>query len=216
MKLQKLFLLLCGSLLLISGCFQNPIQDPIQITKYCPKENPILASSFLSNWDMYEIYRDQDVVINSSIYNVNGGVILFIAIFNNTREDISTTNYSITLTDGKDKKPIRMLERSDLIALKSKYLTGSSGSLQDQLIQNTVDTAMKTVNLSTKDKIIEVINQGINNYFSFRPIYAGKTRQGIICLIPDFNLEFPLNLTIKINNKTFITQFIRTEVEQNN
>ena len=61
---------------------------------------------------------------------------------------------------------------------------------------------MGALDAPTKGKLAQIIQYGIDNYFSYRPIYKGEQRSGILCFIPNFKLEYPLTLRVKIQKKT--------------
>jgi hypothetical protein len=101
-----------------------------------------------------------------------------------------------------------MLTRDDLVAVRNRLSGVSNRAFQDQLIDLTITNVMKVANVPTKDQMIALLNQAIENYFEFRPIYARETRQGFICFLPHFNLEYPLTLTLKVKKREINVRFM--------
>jgi hypothetical protein len=204
-KQKILYLPLLGSLLLLLGC----TQAAIEAVNYEPViDQPAITTAVVSS-EVFAEYTAADFRLTAALFEYNNVLALSLEIRNLTGEDLSAGDYSISMTDGRDRKPIIMLSRQDLISTKAKVAgTGGSGPIQDQLIQATVDTLMNTINQPTKEKLIRIIDQGIDNYFSFRPVYANERRGGVLCFVPDFKLEFPLAVTVKINQEPYVIKFL--------
>jgi len=157
----------------------------------------------------YAEFDTPNYKINAVVYEYSSVVVAELIILNRTKGDVGSDQYSVELTDGRDYKPVRLLTRDELIAIKSRYSGGGKpGSMQDQLIESTMNTVMNTLNVPTKDRLISYINQGIDNYFAFRPVYAGESRQGVLCFLPDFKLEYPLTIRVKLKEEKAEFRFL--------
>jgi len=197
------------SLLILLAVFTfGCAQVPLDISRFEPViDQPSLKIATIKN-EPFVIYEDPDYRIAAGLYEYNQVFALSLEIANNTGDDLLPADYSVSLVDGRDLKPIKIFTRQDLMAAKAKLSgTGSSGALQDQLIQATIDTIMNTTNSPTKQKLIGIIEKGIDEYFAFRTIYAGDKRSGAICFLPDFKLEYPVTLTVKVKGKPIAFRF---------
>jgi len=56
--------------------------------------------------------------------------------------------------------------------------------------------------------MLKGLDDAIDNYFSFRAIYAREKREGILCFMVDFKLEYPITLMIKIKDKVAWIRFL--------
>ena len=174
---------------LLLGC----AQVPPEVNRFSPLENKL---------------ENADVTGRAILYEYNSVLVLYVELSNKTARDITAKEYTIELSDGRDLKPVKMLKRSDLEEVKAKYSGGGAqGAIQDQLIAASMNNIMNAVNVPTRDKLISIIERGIDEYFEFRPLYAGEQRKGVLCFLPEFKLEYPLTLTIKERGKTLAVQF---------
>lgn len=204
----KLLLVALASLALF-GC----AQVSLKITEYKPQNIELKpVESFIKDINYFSLQDDPSFEVNATIYEYNNIISLLISIKNKTKQDLEPENYSISLADGRDYKPIKMLSRDDMLAIRAKYAGVSKGAIQDQVIEATMSNALKVANMPTKEKVIDLMTLGINKYFSFRKIYSSETREGVICFIADFNLEYPLTLSIKINDRILPFYFMPEKV----
>lgn len=175
---------------------------PLDVSRFDPAIDPSGdVKAVIVNDEVYAVCESPENKITAALFSYNTIFVLSIDIENRTGRDILPGEYSVSLADGRDLKPIRMLSRQDLILAKSKDSSGYGGGIQDQLIQATMDAVMNRMNVATKQKMYNMIDQGINGYFSFRPIFARDHRNGILCFLPDFVLEYPITLKVKIRGK---------------
>ncbi len=191
-------------LLLLSGAFLlGCAQAPLDVVRFDPVLDRKEIKTAIIAGETFAEYETPDFRVSTAVFEFNGVIANSLEIRNNSDTDLPPTEYSFSLADGRDQKPIKMLSRQDLIATRAKLAGGGGGgNIQDQLIQATVDTIMNTINTPTKAKLINIVDEGVKNYFSFRPVYAKESRSGIVCFIPDFQLEYPLTLTVKIRGET--------------
>lgn len=205
MKLKFILILILLSCFLLFGCEQVPLQ----ITYFTPHNTKAqVIPSFFSEMDLYKLHEDEDFEIYANICEYNNILTMIMSIKNKTKVDLEPENYSITLTDGRDFKKIKMLTREDILNIRTKYAGNKNAAIQDQVIEATVNNALKVTNVSTKAKMVQLIDLVINNYFSFRPIFANETRRGILCFLNDFKLEYPLGIMLKIKTKILIFYFV--------
>lgn len=206
MKIRLGIILILVLLVGLFGC----TQITLKITKYAPQDmdniNIETSPSFISDLVFYKLHSDPSFEINANIYEFNNILSLLISIKNKTGKDLEPSEYSISLVDGRDLKKIKMLTLQNLLDIRARY-TGSKGAIQDQVIETTVSSALRVANVPTKEKLIELIDLGVNNYFSFRPIYSKETRQGVLCFIPSFKLEYPLGIMVKIKSNDYAFYF---------
>lgn len=179
---NKLWLpFVCCLLPLIFGC----AQVPLDINYFVPAPGQPGIKTVVYNGGDYSDLQSANYTVDASPYEYNTIIALLLVVENKSGVDVQPADYTISLTDGRDLKPLKMLTRDDLIAIKAKYSGGgsggSSGAIQDQLINNSMNMIMNTVNVPTKDKLINIINQGIDNYFAFRPVYARE--KGAACFV---------------------------------
>jgi hypothetical protein len=185
--------------LALLGCAQAPLETNRYNTVL---DQPGLKTTMIGN-DVFAQFENPDYRLTAAVFEFNGVIALSLEIRNKTAADLTAADYAVKLADGRDRKPVKMLSRADLVATKTKLSGGSGGSnIQDQLIQATVDTILNSVNTPTKNKLINIVDEGIKNYFSFRPVYAQGKRSGVVCFLPDFQLEYPLTLTVKVRGET--------------
>lgn len=204
MKKQFIILLCLVCAPFLCGC----AEVPLEISRFDPVVDRPEVKLVLINNEPQAVFEDDKYKITAGLYEYNTIFALILAIRNETDKDLPADDYSIRLADGRDLKTIRMLTRQDLMATKSKYSSGGgSGGFQDQLLQATMDTLMNTLNVSTKQRLIKIIDQGIEQYFAFRPIYANDKRDGVLCFLPDFKLEYPITLIIKIRDEKVEMRF---------
>lgn len=188
----------------IFGCAQMPLE----IIKYLPQNaGSKLEPSFIQDLNLYNVYEDNNFDVDANVYEYNNIIALLIAVKNKRAEMLSPEDYSIGLADGRDLKPVRMLSRQELLNIKLKYTSNDRGAITDQAIEATMGNVMKIANFPTKEKMAELIDLGANNYFSFRPIYQGEIRQGILCFMPDFKLEYPLTVQVKLPGKVLALKY---------
>jgi hypothetical protein len=200
---NKPWLILLSLSLLLFGC----AQVPLDLQKFDPAADLPQKTVFQKDNETYLAFEDKTAKVSTAIYEYNTVIVIPLEITNKTGQDIANAEYTITLADGRDRKTVKLISRDDLVKIKGKYSGGGSSALQDQVIETTITSLMNAVNLPTKDRLIKIIDQGIDQYFEFRPIYARETRSGVLCFIPDFKLEYPLTLSLKIKGEPIDLQF---------
>ncbi|MFA4858553.1 MAG: hypothetical protein WC901_07215 [Candidatus Margulisiibacteriota bacterium] len=205
-------LVLLAAIGLSLGLLGCTTQRPANLIEFSPKGCTVEATdTFITDFDAFPVYKSKEFEVVASVYEYNLVLGLIVAIKNNTTKDLTPTDYTIGLADGRDLKPIKMLSREDLIIVRDKVAGVSNRALQDRLIDTAYNNAMKVANMPTKDQLLALLNMSIEKYFSFRPIYAGKTRQGLLCFVSDFTLEYPLTLKMRVKKQSFTVEFEKVE-----
>lgn len=199
-KIERAALILLAMLLFV-GCAQVSTYKAI---KYEPLAVPGKTTCYIDKEITFACHSGDKIKISAAMVGYNNYLVAStIRITNHTGSDIEPGEYSVDLYDGKDLKPVRELTRDELQNVKNTVAGGpGSGAIQDQIINTSVNTIMGALDAPTKNKLAHIIQYGIDNYFSYRPIYKGSERNGILCFIPNFKLEYPLTLRIKIQKKT--------------
>jgi hypothetical protein len=193
-------------LLFVTGCSQ--VQTPIEAKYYMPLTAGTNQRTFTLDKEIYVSAEAKSGNITLKLFEYNSALALSMSIQNKTFQDIEPNEYSFELFDGRDLKPVKMLSREDLIKIKAKLSGGGSNAIQDQVINVAMTNAMNAVNMPTKDKLIKLMDEAISKSFAFRPIYHREIREGVICFLPNFALEYPLTLIVKINEEKTTFKFL--------
>lgn len=202
--MKYLAILLLLSVVFISGC---ATQVPIEIARFDPQVKGTTQTTFEYLDETFVSAEADDLTIKTALFEYNSAIALTIALTNKTIENIQPSDYSIQLFDGRDMKPLKLLTRDDLAKIRARYTGGIPGAIQDQVIEATMTNVMNAVNMPTKDKLIKLIDYAIDNYFEFRPIYRGETREGFLCFLHNFKFEYPLTLVIKHRGEATYIKF---------
>jgi len=192
---------------MIFGCAQVATYN---VTELKPANLPGKTSEYMGQKLTYAVYAGDNFRAAAAGLEYNNYIIAFnIRLINLTTKDVEGGQYKIELFDGRDMKSVRLLTRDELQAVKNTMAGGSSsGAIQDQLINTSVNTVMSAIDAPTKNKLVGIIQYGVDNYFSFRPVWARDKRDGILCFMPNFKLEYPLTLRIRYKNRTADLKFI--------
>lgn len=205
MPMKKQLLLLLLFIPLLYGCGGTPIK----VTRY----DPIVLSEYLTvftqNGEKLVRYQDINYKVETALFEYNNIMLMPIEITNNTKTIIMPDDYSLSLYDGRDFMPIKMLTRQEIMKVKAQYESGKSGgSLQEQAIQGTLSLMMHALQPSDRSLIMKGLDKAIDDYFEFRPIYPLETRKGILCFFVDFKLEYPLSLNVNIKDEDISIEFL--------
>lgn len=194
---------------LLTGCAKTPIE----VMRFDPINDTPDTKILVKNNETFISKRSKTFKVTSALFESQSIMIMPLEIVNYTGEDIQTSEYSVSLHDGRDMKQLKMLGRDELVAVKNK-LEGNpgAGGFENQIINTTVNTVMGMTNLSSKEYIIKSIADAIDNYFSFRPIYTREKREGILCFIIDFKPEYPITLVVKIKDEDFYFRFMPRKI----
>jgi hypothetical protein len=191
-------------MLLFCGC-----AAPVKINRFDPVADRPDLKTFIRDNETYLSFEDKHYRVTAALFEYNSVVVLPLEITNKTGADIEPQEYSVSLHDGRDLKLIKMLKRGDLIAVRGKIEGKSYGKgLEGMAIDATVNALMDAANVNTQKTMIKGLDHAINDYFSFRPVYAHETRQGLLCFLVDFRLEYPLTLILKIRQERIPLRFL--------
>jgi len=189
------------------GCARAPMSA--QINRFDHQLQPPYTKTFIKDGETYVSYENVNYKISTALFEYQSIIVLPLEIFNHTASNIWLDEYAVSLYDGRDLKPIKMLTRTDLQAARSKIGGGgSSGGIEQQLIESTLNAIMEAANVTTKNTMIKSIDIAIDNYFEFRPIYAGEKRGGILCFLVDFKMEYPITLMVKLKGEEIRLKFM--------
>jgi hypothetical protein len=125
--------------------------------------------------------------------------------------DIEASDYSIVLTDGMDYKPMQLISREVVIEYRRKISTGQeikSGNSMLDLGLNQLSGMIRGMGGSGYAQFLQSVDWAVEHYFSFRPIYARKTREGVLCYYADFILEYPLTLRLNLRGRRIDFRFV--------
>ncbi|MFH0887048.1 MAG: hypothetical protein V1843_02650 [bacterium] len=189
-------------LLPIAGLILGCNAAPLEFNRFDPVIYPPYMKTVIQDNEKYVSYEDTKYKVNTVVLEYQGILLTNIVIDNKTARDIDAKDYSIQLCDGRDYKPLKMVSRKDIAAIKATYTgNASGGNIQDQAIAAASAALLEIFQPSSKSQIIQGLDKAIDNYFSFRPIYAHESRSGIISFVADFKLEYPLTFIIKLENE---------------
>ena len=193
-------------LLLLVGCGA----PPYEINRFEPQDDTGLTRVVLKGGEKYLAFEGKNIDISAALFEYNNIVVLPLTILNKTNKTIMPQDYSLGLYDGRDHKPIKLVTRDDL----AKFRAGISGKgspaipLENQAVQVAFSAIAGIIQPSEKEAIVKGMDVAINNYFEFRPIWAREAREGILCFLVDFKLEYPLTLEIKIEGQPVWLRFL--------
>jgi len=190
--------------IIVGGC-----GTPIEINRFDPiTEMPGVKSFTLDN-EIYASNANAHYRVAAALFEYNSVMVMPLEITNKTGRNIEPGQYSVSLHDGRDLKTIRLLTRKELVTVKGKLEgNGSGGGLEGMALEATVNALMTAANVPTKNVMIQGLNHAINDYFSFRPVYDHETRNGLLCFLVEFKLEYPITLIVKIHGEPFKLKFM--------
>jgi hypothetical protein len=200
-KIKFIFLLL--PLFILCGC-----AAPLEINRFQPAPGqPDLTVITQANEDHLR-HTDPDYTVTAVLFEARNVFVLSLAIQNRTNSRIDPADYSVGLHDGRDLKPLQQFSRDDIINFKIAYESGKPIRTGDAAVDAALTTVVKVFDPSSRSELIKNLNQAIEDYFSFRPLYPKETREGILCYHADFRLEYPLSLLVRLKEKTIAFKWL--------
>ncbi len=200
---KKKYTALLLPLLVFCGC-----AAPLEINRFqAAPAQPDLTVVTKDNEDHLR-YADPDYVVTAALFEAKNVFVLSLEIENQTGTQINAQDYSVALCDGRDLKPLLQFSREDIINFKLAYESGQPIKTGEPAVDAALTTVGKLFQPSSRTEALKSLGQAIENYFSFRPLYPGETREGILCYHADFKLEYPLSLLVKIKEKTIAFKWL--------
>ena len=205
MKFKYILLLGLAAIVLV-GCSSAPYE----INRFEPQDDAAPTRVVMKDGEKYLAFEGKNIDISAALFEYNNIIVLPLTMVNKTNKTIPAEDYSLGLYDGRDYKPIKLVTRDDL----SKFRAGMSGKgtavipLENQAVQVAFSAIAGVIQPSEKDAIVKGLDVAINDYFEFRPIWAGEARKGILCFLVDFKLEYPLILEITMEGKPIRLRFL--------
>ncbi len=136
-----------------------------------------------------------------------------IEIKNKTARDVASSEYSIVLSDGRDRKPITPLSAASLREIRDRVDEGGGGVKlygPEKALEGAVNALIAPISPSSGKTVKAALDVILERYFAFRPIYAHETRKGLLTNLLDFPLEYPLDLTVTVRGERSDFQFMPT------
>ncbi|MBN2057766.1 MAG: hypothetical protein JW782_03115 [Candidatus Saganbacteria bacterium] len=213
--MKRSFWLIPVILLALYGC-SSP---PVEVNRFDPVAGGPFISTLDKNGEIYASYIDPEIQLVTTLYEYNSIIVMPLTIVNRTDHDIGPADYSLSLCDGRDFKPVRMLDRNDLVNVKGKLEgkgTDFGSGIEGMALAATVNAFEDLTNQPSTKMMVKGINQAINDYFEFRPVYASEARTGLLCFLVDFKLEYPLTVRLKVKDKLIDIRFLPRPKKEGN
>ena len=165
--------------------------------------SPPNIKPFTKNDTPYFTDENKYYTITFSLVGHEGVMIVPLEIKNKTGTDIGAQEYRGALYDGRDRLPLKLIGREDLETIVNQLLNPKGFSLSNPSIQGAFSSIDSLIKLPANSSLGNDVRNIANNYFVFRPVYAGSTRSGYLAFFHAFKLEYPLTLEIIINGKAY-------------
>ncbi|MBU0629847.1 MAG: hypothetical protein KKC80_02880 [Candidatus Margulisbacteria bacterium] len=190
---------------LISSC-ANP---PVEIDSYQPVNRSANEKIEPLN-NLLSIKHDNaDYAVTAFLTGAENVVVVYLKIENKTGSDLTAADYSVKLTDGRDRLPLQLISREVVIAYRAREEGHKieSGNPMVDLALSQLGNITRSMGSSQLAQFLRSIDWAIEHYFAFRPIYAHQTREGVLCYSANFIREYPLTLEVIINDLTIDFDF---------
>lgn len=214
---KKIFILLVGFeiVLCLSGCSKSvPIMAAL-VPQAVGSEQTIGEQ----NGEQYIAYQSDEYNISAHLYGKVSMFGLALRIENKTDNTIGTAEYSVGVYDGRDHKPLKIIDRDKVIVYRNKLASGGSLKTGNSMVDYSmgqITGLFQSMTRSEASVYLSYIDWAVNNYYSFRPIYAHEAREGILVAETDFMPEYPIVIVVKIGNKDIQFRFVPPAEEKNN
>lgn len=148
----------------------------------------------------------------SALYEYKGIYVAEVEMTNKTNINVQPGEYSVALSDGNDRLPFTMISAETIQRIRDGVKGEKDGNLGLQEAEQRVLDAAVSIFQSMKPSDAELLKKSlgmvIDQYFAFRPLWAGQTRKGLIAFQPGFRLEFPLRLSLAIKGDKMEIVFV--------
>jgi hypothetical protein len=190
MKLRYFGLLLFFPLL--AGCSgSGKLPDITRYDLYKPTETKKITK-----------LQEEFYVLTLAFFEHRGLIVVPLDIQNKTGQEITAEEYSFELTDGRDHLPLKLITRSELEVIRQKMSGSKNGfDLMNPSVQGAFNALDSLVSFPANSILSGQLENAIKSYFSLRPIYAHETRKGFLAFYHDFELEYPLLLSVKLKDE---------------
>ena len=184
---------------------------PVKIIRYEPVAISPREMVAVRGGEKYLDYMDEDYEISAALHGSENVFVISLRLMNKTAQDLKASEYSIGMTDGLDYKPLQLISREVVIEYRRKISTGQdikSGNSMLDLGLNQLSGMVRGIGRTEFSQFLLSVDWAIAHYFAFRPIYAGRTREGVLCYYADFILEYPLTLRFRLKNRPIDFRFL--------
>ena len=163
------------------------------------------------NGEEYIACQSDEYDISAHLYGKVSMFGLALRIENKTNNTVGSAEYSIGIYDGRDHKPLKIIDRDKVIVYRNKLASGGSIKTGNSMVDYSMVQITGLFHSMTRGEAsvyLSYIDWALEHYYAFRPIYAHEAREGILVAETDFMLEYPIVVVIKINNKDIQFRFI--------
>lgn len=192
---------------LLAGCSA----PPVEVDYYVPvaasaRDNVVVRGGY-----SFIEHSGKNYWLSATLIGAKKVYIVSLKVINKTSADLGPEDYSVSLADGRDAKPLNYISRESVIRYRASLAGGGqdlkSGNPMADMALTQLNNAISSLGKNQKSELLQSIDSAIEHYFAFRPIYAGEAREGVICYFPDFVLEYPLVLRVKLPDETVDFKF---------
>ena len=199
---------------LLAGC-ANP---PVKVEHFVPLTATAREDIVMRGEYPFIEHSDKDHWISATLAGAQSVYIVSLKVVNKTAADLEPEDYSVSLVDGRDAKPLSLISREAVIGYRAHLAGGGqelkSGSPMADIALAQLNKVVGSLGETQKSELLQSIDSAIEHYFAFRPIYAGEARDGVLCYYPNFILEYPLILKLKLRDKTLDLKFWPPKVDK--
>ena len=191
--------------LALTGCDRG-LPKTIDIDRYYVFQ-PKGLKQVVRHGEQYFISENKDHEAVFAIFGYKELLALGLEIRNKTGKDIEPEQYSLKLYDGRDLLPIKLITKEDLYQIEKKLMDPKGFSLSSPSIQGAVSAVDSLISLPSSSYLGSNLQNIIENYFEFRPVYANSSRKGFLAFYHGFKLEYPLALELNIKGESKMYYF---------
>jgi len=186
-------------IIFMCGC---AAQVPKEVNAYKPSNLQPGVIEIKKSQVTYAKWETDRYKVLSALFEYKGIYVADVEMTNKTNVNVQPGEYSIALTDGNDRLHFKMISAETIQIIRGGIKEDKDGKLELKEAEQRVLDAAVSIFQSMKPSDAELLKKGldmvIDQYFAFRPLWAGQTRKGLIAFEPDFRLEYPLRLSLAI------------------